>query len=309
VGGQTELAQGAREPEAVHETEREAHEPAACHRGRQAQILGGHRGDGQPDHRLDQAVGEDDDVQHGQRERHAVGERERRDDLRQREQAAARQQQTQQKEQVIVAAQDVMNAEQQETAGVAGGGSPDAEAGFTGRRLEGELAGPGRPLDPGQRVVIGPEHVEHVVADLQLAKPARAREVHQHGEGRGIERRPLHHARPRLAVDTIATQLDRPPQHVEQAFLGLNAACLSEPKILRHPRGKRGCRENDAIPDRGAVDADRRVPGAAAGVSVAAERPGHEEHQPERRHDPRACQRPASASTCSHSSPTKRAMT
>src|SRR5207247_320410 len=112
VRRQSELPEGRREAKAVHETEAEADEPAAGYHGRQEEVLGGHERDGQRDDRLHEPGGEDHDVEHGEGERDAVSERERRDDLDQRQPATAPQEEPEEKEQVIPAAQDVLDPEQ-----------------------------------------------------------------------------------------------------------------------------------------------------------------------------------------------------
>lgn len=54
--------------------------------------------------------------------------------------------------------------------------------------LKGELLHAAGPLDFGQSVVVGAEHVEQIVMHRQLADRFRANEVHHHGEADRIGR-------------------------------------------------------------------------------------------------------------------------
>jgi len=108
-----------------------------------------------------------------------VGERERGDDLGQREPAPAAEEETEQEQQVVPAGQDVPDPEQDEA----------RQAAVATRRVvqphpclprlgrEGELRRPPRRVDARQRVVVRAEHVEEIVAQRQVADVAAAREV------------------------------------------------------------------------------------------------------------------------------------
>ena len=175
---QTELAQGRGEPKAVDEPEDEAHHPAPRDNRPHEDVLGRDEGDGQGNDCFDQPVRQRHDVEHGEREGHAVGDGEGGDDLDEREPASAAQEQPQEEQQVVPAGQDVLDAEPHE--------APDATRAARVAQLdpglariggERELGGLARRIDPGQRVVVGAEHVEEVVADPQVTDLGRARVV------------------------------------------------------------------------------------------------------------------------------------
>src|SRR6185503_7001994 len=114
VRGQGELAQDRREPEAVDQPEAKAHQPPTRNDRSEEQILGGDQGDRERDDGFHEARRQYHHVERGEREREAVGERERGDDLRQRQPVAAAEQQDEQEEQMVPARQDVLDAESHE---------------------------------------------------------------------------------------------------------------------------------------------------------------------------------------------------
>ena len=293
----------------MDQPEAEADEPAPDHDRAQEEVLGGDEGDRQRDHRFHEPVGQHHDVEHGQGQRDAVGQRERRDDLGQRQPAAAAQEQPEQEEQMIPAGEDVLDAEENEAGGVPRGRASDAEPGFPRGRLESELARPARPLHLRERVMVATDDVEDVVAHVEVAQPRRAREIHQHREARGVEGRRLHDAGARFATGSVCAQPDRSPDDVEQTLAGLDATALGEPQILRHLRRERGGGEGHAVSDGAVVDGDRGVASAPTGVGGDRSGPTRRDDQSETRDDARALQRPASARTCSHSWPMNRDIT
>src|SRR5204862_2102127 len=98
-------------------------------------------------------------------------QREGGDDLREGEPAAAAQEEAEQEEEVVVTAQDVLDAEEEEAPGAAATAPRrvQRDPGLPRLWRERELLREARRLDPGQRVVVGAQDVEQVVADDEVA--------------------------------------------------------------------------------------------------------------------------------------------
>jgi hypothetical protein len=103
----------AREPEAVDQAEAEGERPAPFGLVAPRDVLDAHEHDGGSDERLDDAAGELDHVERGERERHGVREREAGDDRGDGPEAAADDQQANEEKKVVVAGPDVADAEGQ----------------------------------------------------------------------------------------------------------------------------------------------------------------------------------------------------
>src|SRR5262245_40604109 len=126
-----------------------------------------------------------------------------------------------------------MNPERQERAHASGRPGAYRESRFTSRRLQDEPAYSARPLDLHERVVVHAKDIEDVIPDRQASRPKWAREIQQH-RYRGRLKSHLDGARARLTAASVAPQPDVLSQHVQQPLASLDAASLSQSKILGH---------------------------------------------------------------------------
>src|SRR5205823_13856688 len=113
------------------------------------------------------------------------------DDLQHGDEPAATQEQRQEEQEVIVAAQDVLDAEQEKAhrPGSAFAGTAQPHARLTRLGTERELPDEAGRLDARERVVVGAEDVEEVVADQEVADGgAGADEVHDEGDALPVRR-------------------------------------------------------------------------------------------------------------------------
>ena len=308
MGGQVELAERRRETEAVYEPKGETDQPSARDGRVEEQIFRRHESDGKRDHRLDQAVRQSDDLQHRERQGHAVSDRERRDDLCEREQPSAWQQQPDEEQQMVVPAQNVMDPHHEEAARrmreIAAVAEHEARlARVRGKR---ELLGATRGLDLCQGVVVGAEHVEDVVVDDELPHRAPASEVDEHREARGVVGQGEHLARARFTTGTLRAENDLGADDVEQLLAVQWAARLCEANSLGEFGRERRDRQGQAIADGASADRDRGVTRAPAGVGPCRCCCGQEQAAKPHAAEDRAHFSAASRSACSHSCPMKR---
>ena len=324
--GERQRHQHRRESEAVDQPEDECHAPAM--RGRRAEDDVLHRDphDGRGDHRLDHARRHRDQAGHREREREAVGDRERGDDAEQRPEAAAAQQQRGEEQEMVVAGEDVLDAQAKEPGiPVRRRALADGHAAFARGRFEGELLDAAGPLHLGQRVVIGAEGVEEIVADVELADRRRAREVDHDRQALRVGRRRLDESLRRLAAPAVGVEPHLVLDGGDQAIAAGDVPRPRADQLVDHRGGQPGRGDREAVPDRVAVHRDGRVAGAASEVGARGWRrsdrgePGHADRDDPGppaacrapiRHRDRASARPPlpgafiAASTRSHSRPT-----
>ena len=168
------------------------------------------------------------------------------------EPAAAAEEEPEQEQQVVPAAQDVLDAEQRRSCA-----SPrrrDAASRVTRvSRVSGANANCVRAagaVDPGQRVVVGAEDVEEVVADQQLADGAAAGEVHderhalraRRGRQRAIQR-------PAAQRRALGGERHLVADDAEQPVAAGRVTVAGAPQLLGHRRRQRRRPEREAVPD------------------------------------------------------------
>src|SRR5213593_81652 len=126
---------------------------------------------------------------------------------------------------MIVAGQDVLDAEAEEAPLLAGGlASGERDARLPRLGSEGQLADLPARLDLGERVVIGAENVEQIVADGQLPNVGRAGEVHDERHAVGLGAPDVDKALRRLAPAALVDEGELVAEMAEQPLAALRAA-------------------------------------------------------------------------------------
>src|SRR5207249_7926763 len=169
---------------------------------------------------------------------------------------------------MIVAAQDVHDAEHEKahrpTAALAGTGQ--RHPGLARLGSERELAAEARRLESGERVVVGAENVEEVVADQEVADGLVAGEIHDEGDAFPARRGWKQESRAGLAALPLGDQRDLVADYAEEPVAAGVVAGTGEPEVLGHRGRHRRGPEHQAVPDAVASDHDRSEASATAGV-------------------------------------------
>ncbi len=153
-----------------------------------------------------------------------MGDGESGDDLEEREEAAAPEQQCPQEEEMVVAGQDVLDPEAEEAPLLAGGlASSEGDARLPCLGGEGEFADLPARLDLGERVVIGAENVEQIVADGQLPNVGRTGEVHDERHAVGLGAPGVDKALRRLASAALVDEDELVAEMAEQPVAAVRA--------------------------------------------------------------------------------------
>jgi hypothetical protein len=121
-------------------------------------------------------------------------------------------------------------------------------------------------LDLGERVVIGAENVEQIVADGQLPNVGRAGEVHDERHSVGLGAPGVDKALRRLASAALVDEGELVAELAEQPVAAVRAAGAHAGHLLGAGGRESGRREHEAVADRVAAHHDRRIAGAAADV-------------------------------------------
>ena len=181
---------------------------------------------------------------------------------------------------MVPAGQDVLDAEPHE--------APDATRAARVAQLdpglariggERELGGLAGRIDPGQRVVVGAEHVEEVVADPEVTDLGRARVAHHRGDALDGRRGIGHRSGPGVAAPPASDQRHLVPDEAEESVAARAGCGAGEAERLGHLRGQGRGPERERVASRRAIDRDRRVAVAAAGVGDRGARRGHREER------------------------------
>ena len=132
---------------------------------------------------------------------------------------------------------------------------------------EGQLADLPARLDLGERVVIGAENVEQIVADGQLPNVGRTGEVHDEGHAVGLGAPGVDKALRRLASAALVDEDELVAEMAEQPVAAVRAPGAHPGHLLGDSGRESGRRESEAVADRVAAHHDRRIAGAAAHVA------------------------------------------